>query len=338
MPSVFIDFRSELQQQLGIEIDIHTRLPLQRFWPLIAERRPDVIFLLVSWGYSAGEIISGLAEIDRTGSRPSIVFLDQTDQSSSAMLDLLPHVDLFLKAQVLRNREDYSSPQNSGYIFTDFLANELGYDLDGWTASTSAADSMHLGKLQRGWNLAVTGHGRSLSRLGRLGALPWRLRPFDLNCRLGFGKDNDTGWYATYRRFARQALSGAKGGYRCTGESRVGGKRYLLEVACSRIVFSPFGWGEVCFRDFDAVSLGALLVKPTMDHLTTNPDIYVPYETYVPVRWDLSDLEEKCRWSLEHPAESSRIASNARRVLDAYFSQSGVVEDLRRILSQLQQR
>jgi hypothetical protein len=336
LPPGFIDFRAELVQQLGCELDVHTRLPIDQIWPLIAERRPDVVFLLVSWGYSAREILSGLATCTSSPSRPSIVFLDQVDQSSSPFLELLPHVDLFLKAQVLRDRGAYTVPTESGYVFTDFLSKKLGYDLQGWAADPCVADPQHVAKLQPGWNLGVASYVRSLSRLGRIAAIPWRLRPFDFNCRLGFGKDNDVGWYATYRRFARQVLSEASGGYRCTGVSRVGRNRYLLEVACSRIVFSPFGWGEVCSRDFDAVALGALLVKPTMDHIETNINIYIPYETYIPLKWDLSDMDEKCRWALAHPEESSRIAFNASRALRDYFSRHGFIEDFCRILKQLE--
>ena len=31
---------------------------------------------------------------------------------------------------------------------------------------------------------------------------------------------------------------------------------------------SPFGWGEICFRDFESIILGKLLIKPNCDHIT----------------------------------------------------------------------
>ena len=54
-----------------------------------------------------------------------------------------------------------------------------------------------------------------------------------------------------------------------TGDNRfvtgmVSQNRYYGELAEAKIVFSPFGWGEVCFRDFEAVTAGALLLKPDM--------------------------------------------------------------------------
>jgi hypothetical protein len=164
---------------------------------------------------------------------------------------------------------------------------------------------------------------RRLLRWSKWSPIP---RRYDFNCRLGSQAANDHGWYATYRRFALEKLLEATHGSRCTDTSRMSPTKYLLELASSRFVFSPFGWGEVCYRDFEAIALGALLIKPSMDHLVTRPNIYVANETYVPVRWDLSDLEERCRWCLANPGECRRIVRNARRALNDYFSRQFIAE------------
>jgi spore maturation protein CgeB len=88
-------------------------------------------------------------------------------------------------------------------------------------------------------------------------------------------------------------------------------KQYNQEVRNSKIVLSPFGLGELCFRDFEAVQSNALLVKPDMSHIDTWPDIFVPGETYVPIRWDADDLVETCEHYLAHEAERLRIVQNA---------------------------
>jgi hypothetical protein len=87
--------------------------------------------------------------------------------------------------------------------------------------------------------------------------------------------------------------------------------RYDAELHDAKIVLSPFGWGEVCFRDFEAVRAGALLLKPDMSHLKTWPDIYIPGETYIPLDWDGGDLLEKVICYLEDEKERRRIAENA---------------------------
>lgn len=88
-------------------------------------------------------------------------------------------------------------------------------------------------------------------------------------------------------------------------------KQYYRELLDSKIVLSPFGWGEVCFRDFEAILAGALLFKPDMSHMITWPNVYIPYETYVPLKWDGSDLQEQTERYLGDDRERSRIAANA---------------------------
>ena len=93
---------------------------------------------------------------------------------------------------------------------------------------------------------------------------------------------------------------------------------YNREVAQSRIVLSPFGWGELCLRDFEAVLSGALLLKPDMSHIETWPDVFVPGETYAPFSWEAKDLVETAERYLGDEAERTRIARNA---YDSYRSQ-----------------
>jgi len=88
-------------------------------------------------------------------------------------------------------------------------------------------------------------------------------------------------------------------------------KQYYKELLDSKIVLSPFGWGEVCFRDFEAILSRALLLKPDMSHLVTWPNVYIPYETYVPLKWDGSDLLEQCERYLNDENERLRIIHNA---------------------------
>lgn len=77
---------------------------------------------------------------------------------------------------------------------------------------------------------------------------------------------------------------------------------------------SPFGWGEICYRDFETLISGAVLIKPSMEHLQTYPNIYIPNETYIPVDWNLSDLEEKLEDLLNNYTSYKHIAENAQEL------------------------
>lgn len=98
-------------------------------------------------------------------------------------------------------------------------------------------------------------------------------------------------------------------------------KKFLLEkvsqrnfnrlLALSKITVSPFGFGEVCFRDFEAILAKSLLIKPDMSHIDTWPNVYIPFITYVPVKWDLSDLEEKINYYISNNEERQKIVESA---------------------------
>jgi hypothetical protein len=113
---------------------------------------------------------------------------------------------------------------------------------------------------------------------------------------------------------------------------RVDKATYYMEMMRSKICVSPFGYGEICWRDFEAVLCGCLLVKPDMRHIETIPDIFKAYETYVPVRWDYSDLQEKCRYYLSHTDERERIAETALRTLRDFYANERIVDTIGEIM------
>ena len=83
----------------------------------------------------------------------------------------------------------------------------------------------------------------------------------------------------------------------------------------AKICVSPFGYGEICYRDYEAALHGCLLFKPDMSHVRSEPDIFRPFDTYVPLKWDYSDLGEKVARYVADEAERGRIVGNARRIL-----------------------
>jgi hypothetical protein len=80
---------------------------------------------------------------------------------------------------------------------------------------------------------------------------------------------------------------------------------------------------------------GALLVKQDMSHVETRPDVFRPFETYVPVSWDLSDLEEKVRYYIAHPEERIAIASRAFAVVNEYAAGGGFLDQMKPLFGRL---
>ena len=70
---------------------------------------------------------------------------------------------------------------------------------------------------------------------------------------------------------------------------RISRNRYFKELKNSKFSFSPFGWGEICYRDFESFLYKCILIKPNMNHIKTWPNFYIENKTYISVPWDLND-------------------------------------------------
>jgi len=68
--------------------------------------------------------------------------------------------------------------------------------------------------------------------------------------------------------------------------------RYWETLKKSRICLSPWGWGEACHRDFEALMLGTVLVKPDWSFVESYPDISSSNAPYIPCKLDFSDVPE----------------------------------------------
>ena len=149
-------------------------------------------------------------------------------------------------------------------------------------------------------------------------------RPIDVHARIAVA---GVPWYSAMRREALEAAERLTG-LQVVCRGRISRRAYFRELSSSKICFSPFGYGEVCWRDYEAVLCGALLVKPDMAHIETCPDIFRPLDTYVPVRWDLSDLDEKIHYYIGHPEERIAIANRALALVKDYLTGGGFLNQM----------
>lgn len=147
-------------------------------------------------------------------------------------------------------------------------------------------------------------------------------KEIDLHARLG-GTSAD-GWYGEMRRHAAREVDGLSG-LRVAKGTGVSRRVFAQELRRSKACFSPFGYGELCWRDIEAIAAGSVLIKPDMSHLRTEPDLYRDGESYIACRWDFADLPEKLNEILADEERRSSLTANARCIAKAYLRTSGPV-------------
>lgn len=322
--------RRPLRSRFGIEVE-RRPVRLVELATQLRDASADLVVLVPSWRHPASEFEEALAKV--TTPRPPLAIFDTFDQTSSPFFGAIAHVDFYIKSQILKNVSEYRRPYAGGFVVSDWVHRHLGFDLEDWNFGSSLPATEEV-KLICGWNMGISRRYSSLARLIDLFARPWERRPIQLNRRFVIpdpGRVPKWEWYQEYRRFCGLRVAALEGDFRLTGNTPLRRRAYLQEMARSQIVFSPFGWGEVCFRDFEAIACGAVLVKPDMSHLVTKPDIYEDNVTYKSVRWDLGDLAEVCRWVLDHPRDAREMTEVARRRLVDYLKGGEFDEDVSRL-------
>jgi hypothetical protein len=248
----------------------------------------------------------------------------------------LPIVDSYFHGQPFSDQENYKRPVKRGQLYSEYYA-KMGVE-DNYDYYSIPVDDESLSKIKIAWNIGAGCYPRKNIRrkVGLVAAnliSPNLLPLFYTNPEKAPEPVNGEK-YDVQARFSIQSISTI--GYqrelvlkKLKDDSRVltgfiSPDKFQDEIENTKIVLSPYGWGEVCFRDFEAVLNGSLLLKPDMGHLKTWPDIFHPYETYVPFRWDCEDLVEKIDEYLENDQKRRNITKNAYHV---YMEQLNSLDD-----------
>lgn len=273
------------------------------------------------------------------------VWFDTHDSSGMLRTYVVPLVDTYAKSQLMKNPDYYNEQHLTGVSFRDFVHEKFGVaDAALYKGPIGAGTS----KLRVGWNLmmmdwrAPTASGirnriRSYVPARTSPPLatgpPLRDRRVDISYRVGFHDNSPTvsWWRRKPLELFRDLAPRRPGGILSGG--RLDADRYLSELRNSVIGPSPFGIGEIAFRDFEVMMSGAVLLKPRMEHLITYPTLFVENETYVAYEWDHSDLLDKAELILSNPAMFEDIAQEGRkRTLAALADGHGLAMQLESML------
>ncbi len=303
-----------LRKQLGVSVYFMTLTDALRLRPE-ALRAFAMVGVKLSFQTAAEAAVATVRTIrERLGTGHSrLVYFDGDDDLMVQWPEILQLVDSYVKKHVMRDPSAYRAGIGKSNL-TDHVARTYGVSFqehpipamrpDFPGIPLAAATKIHLG-----WNIAFD------DKIRRLAAKASSDVPKDIDivCRAGVPGD----WIEPLRKPVIDLLESAQTRWRVlTPRHRVNQAQYNQELHRSRICVSPFGYGEICWRDFEAILCGCLLVKPDVAHLRTYPDVFIPGETYVPVRWDYGDLLEKCDHYLSDEAARLYIAKRARAVLE----------------------
>lgn len=322
-----------LRRRLGVVVE---SVPVERALRLAPERlaAADVLGLKLSFltPPAEAERIARHFRAALAGSSTRLVYFDGDDDLCIQWPDVLAQVDGYVKKHVFADFAGYGRAYAGKSNLTDYVVQHHGRSFaDNVIARTDPVPAAELPKLHLGWNIGLDDKIADLAKT--LPPVDAATKDIDVMCRAFVPPEV---WIHPLRAPLVERIEAMSDRYRVLApSSRVSQEQYYQEMRRARICVSPFGYGELCWRDFEAVLCGCLLVKPDMGHVRTAPDIFVAGQTYAPVRWDYADLEAVCARYLADEPERLRVASRARQVLLDALQPEALVRSVEGLLASL---
>ncbi len=260
-----------------------------------------------------------LEDLAMLSSQVPVAWFDISDSTGWLQSQVLPLVRLYCKAQLLADRTAYTKAHYGNRTWADFYHREDGVHDDDPAEPRIVENRQLLDRLRVSWNSGLadyTLHGptrmalreripvNALLRPPRRFTPPDRPRSIDFVCRMGTNYPRATVAHQR-RRIAEQLANRMP-------TSKLGRRAFMNEMRDARVVVSPFGFGEITLKDFEATLCGAALLKPEMSHMETWPNLFRGGETIVTHKWDLSDFRDRIEEISDRTTELQTIAERAQ--------------------------
>jgi len=260
-----------------------------------------------------------------------ILWFDTYDSTASTEFDVLPYVDLYLKNQILRDKQLYLDDSNRVRFYVRKL-NEIYNITQEHDKERALPEPSHLKKIQISWNSCYENYNENrhgifnkiYQRYLRPNSL-WQLKTKIEFCPPKSNRSNifscrvftDYKWDAIrrHREDICRLVRGLGG-----DTKKMSLKAFFEEMENSMISIGPFGLGEITLRDYEIILSGSTLIKPNISYVNTFPNLFRENETYVPVKWDLSDLIDTIEYLAANCEIREEIGTNAQEVYREYIS------------------
>lgn len=249
-----------------------------------------------------------------------VIWCDTSDSTGTLQSKVFPAVDKYLKSQILIDRSLYSTQIYGGRIFADYYHQTNGIEDEIGNAIDAPISDYDILKIGVSWNSGLSDYstyGPWRIALYKRTGLPFLLRhpsgthpphndrTNDLSARFG----------ATYSRatvrYQRESIT--KLLIDRLDTQKLNRRGYMKELQSSKVILSPFGWGEITLKDFEVFLTGGMLLKPSLDHMSTWPNFFEKDITYLSHDWDLSNVTERIDWAIENRTERLEIAHQGQQ-------------------------
>jgi hypothetical protein len=273
-----------------------------------------------------------------------VIWCDTSDSTGTLQSRVFPAVDKYLKSQILADRSLYATQIYGGRVFADYYHQNNGIEDEVGNAIDSPISESDTLKVGVSWNAGLADYSTygpwKIGLYNRV-QLPFLLRHSRQLTVADKQRSNDISarFGATYSRatvrYQRESITKLLVDRLDT--QKLNRRGYMKELQSSKVVLSPFGWGEITLKDFEVFMTGGMLLKPSLDHMSTWPNFFEQDVTYLSHDWDLSNVTERIDWAIENSSERLEIAHQGQQRYIEHTSgpdaESHFVTHLKEVLS-----
>ncbi len=250
-----------------------------------------------------------------------VIYFDDSAAISHILFFIVPYVDAYWVRGLFSNLNEYSKPYYGGRTYSQFYHDRYGIcDQEKYLSPFIKGDFPR--NIKIAWNIGIGMYpspknsfwNSNYNKIKKISCILSSIqsiklvaliiekykeemmnclsKSIDLSKKKPFisSRFSSKGYYNSIS-FHRQLLLEKIKDNELFMTGRLCHKDYLNECSDFLGLLSPFGWGEICYRDYEAIMCGNILVKPDMSHLITWPNIYAD-GCYLKLNWDYDNLEE----------------------------------------------
>jgi len=271
-----------------------------------------------------------------------LIWMDTSDSTSVTHFEVLPYVDLYLKKQLFRDKSNYQTTFYGGRIFTDFYHKQFGINDSKLFAQYFSLPPNQYSKVDLSWNIGLgnmfNAFDNNLQRIIQRRffniikpdynikvVVPNLKKEIDVLLKTSTNLSRETVAFHRKELVNRlKVIVKSKNLQSVIQGKRLPDKEFKRVMMQTKIFPSPFGWGEIGVRDYEAFIYGGVLLKPTMKHMITWPNVFIENETYIPIEWDYNNLEEKIQILIEDSQFRVKIARQGQKKYLDSISEKGM--------------
>ena len=326
----FLYFKKELLA-LDLEVKFYSKLSRSCL-------KADFIFLNSRSFKSNNDYIDILSLKKIYEINSNIYWFDMRDSAGTTQFEVLPYVKKYIKKQLYIDRSLYYKNLYGGRYYTDFYHKKFNIE-DKQVYKQTKLENKFKKKIILGWNIGVAQifdyskysridywkeylKFRFLNKKNFELALNFSNNSKKINLICLMNKDFKRETISFQRKKIYEFIENSE--YEnCIYNKRLNKKEYLKNLKNAKISLGSYGWGEICYREFEAVRCGASFITADMSNIDTWPNIYFKNETYLSYNLDFSDISEAIKELLNNHELRTKFVKNSQEILRNTHNSTG---------------